>query len=111
TGQRLTTVLAVLGAGLGLIGVGVFWVSGDSTRIVRPWAIPVGEFDVALDGLSALFLVPIFLVSMLGSIYGLEYWKQTEHPHNGCKLRLFYGLLTAGMGLLVIARNGILFLF
>jgi len=111
TGQWVTTVLAVIGAGLGLIGVGVFWVTGDSQPIVRPWAIPGGEFHVALGGLSALFLMPIFLVSLLGSIYGLDYWKQTEHPQNGRKLRLFYGLLTAGMALLVIARNGILFLF
>jgi hydrogenase-4 component B len=54
--------------------------------------------------------VPIFLVSMLGSIYGLGYWKQSEHLKNGRKLRLFYGLLPAGMALLVIAKNSILFM-
>ena len=111
TGQWITTVLAVMGAGLGLIGVGEFWATGISQPIVWPWAIPGGEFHVALNGLSALFLLPIFLVSLLGSIFGLGYWKQTEHSENGRKLRLFYGLLTAGMALLVIARNGILFLF
>ena len=63
-----------------------------------------------MDGLSALFLVPIFLVSMLGSVYWLGYWKQAEHLTNGRKLRLFYGLLPAGMALLVIARNSILFM-
>ncbi|MEK6257304.1 MAG: proton-conducting transporter membrane subunit [Planctomycetota bacterium] len=110
TGQYVTTVLAVIGSGVGLSGVGVFWVTGDSQPIVRSWAIPGAEFDVAMDGLSALFLVPIFLVSLLGSIYGLGYWKQTEHPQNGRKLRLFYGLLSAGMALLVIARNSILFM-
>jgi hydrogenase-4 component B len=109
-GQLLTTLLAVMGAFLGLIGVGVFWVSGDSERLVLPWAIPGADFDVAIDGLSAVFLVPIFLISMLGSIYGLGYWKQSDHPENGRQLRLFYGLLTAAMALLVIARNAILFL-
>ena len=111
TGQWVTTLLAVMGAGVGLTGIGVFWSSGDSRPIVLPWAIPGGEFDVAMDGLSALFLLPIFLVFMLGSIYGLGYWKQTAHPENGRKLRMFYGTLTAGMTLLVIARNSILFLF
>jgi hydrogenase-4 component B len=110
TGQWLTTVLAVIAAVLGLGGVGVFWTSGDSQPIVLPWAIPGAEFNVSMDGLSALFLLPIFLVSVLGSIYGLSYWKQTEHAENGRKLRLFYGLLTGGMALVVIARNGILFL-
>ena len=109
-GQWVTTVLAVIGAGFGLSGVGVFWMTGDSQPIVRPWAIPGAEFHVAMDGLSALFLVPIFLVSLLGSIYGLGYWKQSEHVENGRKLRLFYGLLPAGMALLVIARNSILFM-
>src|SRR5712691_8472795 len=109
-GQWLSTVLAVIGSGCGLRGVGVFWVSGDSQPIVRPWAIPGAEFHVAMDGLSALFLVPIFLIPMLGSVYGLGYWKQSEHPANGRKLRLFYGLLPAGMALLVIARNSILFM-
>src|SRR6516225_628440 len=47
---------------------------------------------------------------MLGSIYGLGYWPQRTHPQNGRKLRLFYGLLTAGMALVVVARNGVLFL-
>ena len=110
TGQSVTTVLAVLGSVFGLGGVGVYWATGDSQPIVRAWAIPGAEFHVAMDGLSALFLVPIFLVSMLGSIYGLGYWRQTEHPQNGRKLRLFYGLLPAGMALLVIARNSILFM-
>src|SRR5206468_3085229 len=69
------------------------------------------EFNVAIDGLSAIFLVPVFLISVLGSVYGLEYWKETAHPENGRKLRLFYGLLTASMALLVVSRNSVLFLF
>lgn len=110
-GQWVTTVLVVIGTGFGLSGIGLFWISEDCRRIVLPWSIPGAEFDVAVDGLSALFLAPIFLVSMLGSIYGLGYWKQAEHPQNGRKLQVFYGLMTAGMALLVIARNSILFLF
>jgi hydrogenase-4 component B len=111
SGQRLSTLLAVLGAGFGLGGVGTFWVMGDSQPIVLPWDVPGGEFSVAVDGLSAIFLLPVFLVSLLGNVYGLSYWSQAEHPQNGRKLRLFYGTLTAGMALLVISRNGILFLF
>src|SRR6266849_2984911 len=110
-GQRVTAFLAALGTGIGLAGVGLFWATGDSEPIVRPWLIPGAEFSVAMDGLSAIFLLPVFLIALLGSVYGLGYWKQTEHPENGRKLRLFYGTLTAGMALLVVARNSILFLF
>src|SRR5438477_193369 len=112
TGQWATTLLAVSGAVLGLAGVGWFWATGDSDPIRLPWSVISGaEFSVAVDGLSAVFLVPIFLISLLGNVYGLGSWKQTDHPQNGRKLRLFYGTLTAGMALLVVARNGILFLF
>jgi len=111
SGQWVTTFLAVLGAALGLGGVAWFWATGESRPIVLPWSLPGAEFSVAMDGLSAIFLVPVFLISLLGNIYGLGYWKQTEHPNNGRKLRFFYGALTAGMALLVISRNSFPFLF
>jgi hydrogenase-4 component B len=110
-GQRLSTALAVLASGFGLAGIGAFWFTGDSEPIERPWALFAGvPFSVGVDGLSAFFLLPVFLVSLLGHVYGLGYWRQTEHPENGRKLRLFYGTLTAGMALLVIARNSVVFL-
>jgi hydrogenase-4 component B len=110
-GQRLATLLAALGAALGLAGVGQFWATGVSQPVVRPWPLLGADFSVALDGLSAFFLLPIFLVLFLGSVYGLGYWGPAEHPDNGRKLRLFYGTATAGMALLVVARNSIVFLF
>jgi hydrogenase-4 component B len=111
SGQWATTSLAVIGAVFGLVGVGAFWASGKSSPIQFSWSLPGAEFHVAMDGLSALFLAPVFLISLLGNVYGLSYWKQTDHAGNGRKLRLFYGVLTAGMGTLLIARNSILFLF
>ncbi len=111
-GQWLTTVLAVLASGFGLAGIGAFWFAGDSQLIVREWTLFAGvPFSVGVDGLSAFFLLPVFLVSLLGNVYGLGYWRQAEHPENGRKLRLFYGTLTAGMALLLIARNSVVFLF
>jgi hydrogenase-4 component B len=74
------------------------------------WPVPGGAFRIHVDALSAMFLLQIFVVSFLGAIYGLAYWKQSEHIDNGRKLRLFYGVLTAAMALLVSARNALLFL-
>jgi hydrogenase-4 component B len=110
TGQWLSTLLAVAGAGLGLAGVGAFVLAGDSEENVWQWPAFFGQGRVGIDGISTVFLLPVFLVFALGSIYGLGYWKQTEHPDDGRGLRLFYGLTAAGMALLVIARDGILFL-
>lgn len=110
-GQWVSTLLAVGGSALGLAGVCRFWMTGESHPIAIPWSLPGAEFSIALDGLSAIFLLPIFLISLLGAVYGLGYWKQTDNPENGRKLRLFYGAMTAGMALLVVARNGMLFLY
>src|SRR6185436_11697751 len=71
---------------------------------------PGGAFRVRVDALAAMFLIQIFLVSLLGAIYGLGYWSQAAHPDNARKLRLFYGVVTAGMALLVVAANAVLFL-
>jgi hydrogenase-4 component B len=110
-GQWLATALAALGTLFGLGGVAFLWGGGDSQTLVFPWTIAGAELSVALDGLSGFFLVPVFLISLLGQIYGLGYWKQTDHPKTGRKLRVFYGLVTAGMALLVIAQTSVLFLF
>jgi hydrogenase-4 component B len=111
-GQWLSTLLAVAGGGLGIAGVAGYWSAHDSRPITMPWPlVPGAEFSVAVDGLSAVFLIPIFAVFALGSVYGLGYWKQSEHPLNGRKLRVFYGFLAAGMAMVAMARNGVLFLF
>src|SRR5439155_11321367 len=62
-GQWGTTVAAVVGAGLGLGGIGWFWATGDSQPIVRPWPLTLTEFNVALDGFSAFFLPPFFMIA------------------------------------------------
>src|SRR5438270_7331805 len=110
-GQGLAALLAVAGNGLGLAAT-LAWLTSAvaEEELFLPWSVPAGEFRVAIDGISAFFLAPIFLVSLLGNVYGLGYWKQTEHVENGRKLRLFYGLLTASMALLVLSRNSFVFL-
>ncbi|MEI6564821.1 MAG: proton-conducting transporter membrane subunit [bacterium] len=98
-GQRLAAGLCVIGSALGIAGsMSALWFPPTLSQVVR------------LDGIAVIFLIPIFLVSGLGSIYGLEYWTQAAHPGNGRKLRLFYGLVTAGLAGLAIAANSILFL-
>src|SRR5262245_49615624 len=110
-GHWITNSLAVVGAGAGLIGA-VSALSGSYVHVLQlPSPIPGADFALAADWLSAFFLIPIFLISLLGSIYGLDYWRQAEHQDNGRKLRLFYGLLTAALAVLVLARNSVTFLF
>ncbi len=64
-----------------------------------------------LDALTGFFLVPVFLIGLMGSIYGLGYWREAEHPRTGRRLRLCYGLLVASMAMVTLAGDGLLFLF
>ena len=40
---------------------------------VIDWTLPFGPCEFGIDGLSALFLIPIFLIAACGSCYSLAY--------------------------------------
>ncbi len=83
--------------------------SGSTPELVLPW--PMASYPgIGLDCLSAFFLVPIFLIGGLGSVYGLGYWPQARHPDSARRLQLFWGLLVAGMGLLVVGKQALAFI-
>ena len=107
-GQRVATAMMSAGAIIGLAGVACSY-SAANTAYTFPWPVAIPYF-VGVDALSAFFLIPIFLISGLGSIYGLGYWRQQEHPRNGRKLVFFWGLLMLGMVLLVISKHAMTFL-
>lgn len=109
-GQRIATSLMLIGSVMGLAAVVLAMRETTPPSLRVAWFLPWGRFAVTIDSLSALFLVPVFVVPALGSIYALGYWKQAEHPENGCRLGLFYGLLAGSMALVAIARDGVLFL-
>jgi hydrogenase-4 component B len=120
-GQWLSTAIAAVSAVAGFVAVGQWYGSPtiDDWQLAWP-LVPQGIVDgqlnfvslhIGLDAVSAVFLLPIFMVSLLGPIYGQGYWRQTENPDTGRKLRLFYGFCVAGMALLVVARNAVVFLF
>ncbi len=111
-GQWLAALLCAGGSLAGLVAVGGWFSHGAAVELRQAWPlVPQADFHVGIDGLSAVFLLPIFLIALLGSLYGLGYWRQSDHPDNGRKLRLFYGLCAAGMALVVVARNSVVFLF
>jgi hydrogenase-4 component B len=110
TGQRMATLLMLTGSALGLGSLIASFGQTNPPSLHLPWFLPWGHFAVTIDAVSILFLAPVFVVPALGSIYGLGYWKQSEHPENGRQLGLFYGLLAGSMALVVIARDSVLFL-
>lgn len=109
-GQGVAAAFLVAGSATGLVGAVWSLLSPAPDALDMGWFLPVGSFSVAVDALSAVFLVPVFVVPALGAVYGLGYWPQRKHPASGRKLSFSYGVLAGAMALVAIARDGILFL-
>ena len=109
-GERLFVGLLTLAAGLACAAAVSSLAFGGSSELAAAWPVPGGRLAVRVDAISAMFVLQIAVLAGLGAWYGLEYWPQRARPENGRKLRAFYGAITCGMLLLVVARNAILFL-
>ena len=108
--ERPAALLLGTGSLLGLVAVFrvLFLGKGFSVEIASP--LPGGPVLLAADALSALFLVPVFLVPALGAVYGLGYWPEALHLRDARKLRFFLGLLAASMAVVLLVRSGVAFL-
>ena len=110
-GERIATALVAVGGLLGLGSALAILGGAASKGLSAAWSIvPGSQAILDADPLTAAFLVPLFVVSAVGSVYGLSYWPQAGHPENGQRLRFFYGLLAGAMVMVTMARDGVLFL-
>ncbi|TAL17191.1 hydrogenase [bacterium] len=109
-GQHLATGVLCAASLIGLAGAGLgIFAPGEGLADIGG-GILGGRLKVQADPLSSFFLIPVFLIPALCGVYGSAYWPQEKHPENGQRLRFFYGLVPAGMALLLVAQNALLFL-
>jgi formate hydrogenlyase subunit 3/multisubunit Na+/H+ antiporter MnhD subunit len=72
--------------------------------------IPLGEFYIGIDSLSAFFLLLLFILSLAAGIYGYGYLRDYTGKRNvGVHLALYH-LLIIIMALVLVAKNAVLFL-
>ncbi len=109
-GQLVAIIVTLLASCLGLAGSVMILLSGRSESFELAWSLHFGEIRIGVDPLSAWFLIPIFLISACSALYGRSYWHANRHPGNIRKLTFFFGLMTAAMSAVVLARDGISFL-
>ena len=107
--QRIATVLHAAGCALGAAAC-AWALAGGTSALTVDWALPGGALSFSLDRLSAFFLVPVFVVSGLGSVYGEGYWSDAHGAPGGRAVRLFYGLATAALALVMVAADAWSFL-
>ncbi len=108
-GDLVFAAVIVAGGSLGAIAAGGALVRGGEADFTAAWLLPWGRFWLHLDALSAVFLLPVFVVPALGAVYSVAYWSEGRAA-SARYLRVFYGLLAGSMVLVLLAKNGVLFL-
>ena len=109
-GQLLATLGALIAALLAIPSAVSLLLAQRTVTFSIAWNLPFDRCEIALDPLSSFFIIPIFLVFLCGSVYACGYWPAASHRSSEPGLTFFYGILTAAMVLVVVARNGVLFL-
>jgi hydrogenase-4 component B len=109
-GQKLATLITIPASAAGFCAAVLMLLSQGHASYVLDWSLPFGSCEIGLDPLSSFFLLPVFLVTCCGSLYGLGYWPAARHRATAPGVTFFYGLLASSMAMVVMARNGALLL-
>jgi hydrogenase-4 component B len=109
-GQGIASFLLIAGALLGAVTALVALTGGSIETSTWVGALPELPLHLRLDPLAAFFLVPVHVLGAAGTLYGARYWRQADHPENGRRLRLCFGLLIASLAGVVLAADGFAFL-
>ena len=78
---------------------------GDTGSLRVGDASPLGTVVLAIDALSAAFILPIFVIGPLTAVYGLGYWPQRERGGAAVRVQAFAGVLIAALAALTLARD------
>lgn len=108
--NALGSSLAVLGCLLGLAPAVQALISPQDWQLALAWPPPWGLGNLALDGISALFLVPALTLIALGAIYGRDYLAHMEGRKRAGPPWFFYNILAACITGVFSARDPLLLL-
>jgi len=101
---------ALLGSALGLVPAVEVLCGRSLPGVALAWSVPGGTLALALDPLSAFFLVPVLAITAATAAYGGSYLSaEAGHKLLG-PAWLWFDWLAASLVLVVTARNGLLFL-
>jgi hydrogenase-4 component B len=78
--------------------------------VQAPWNMPLGTISIGIDGLSALFLLPILGLGAMSSIYGIAYLRPYRETRSLGVSWFLLNVLSASMVMVVLARSVLLFL-
>jgi hydrogenase-4 component B len=100
----------LLGCVCGIVPAVRVMLGEPSATLRMAWDVPYGSLFLELDPLSGFFLIPVFLLCALAAIYGAEYLEAYRGRKSLGPPWFFFNLLAASMVVVILARNGVLFL-
>ncbi|HEX9106360.1 MAG TPA: proton-conducting transporter membrane subunit, partial [Longimicrobiales bacterium] len=101
---------ALLGGALGTLAVGAVLFGRVELVGAYSWGAPFGTIELGIDFLSAVFLLPAFVVPALAAIYGAGYLQPWRRERLLGVPWLSYNVLSAAMALVLAARSALVFL-
>jgi len=107
--DRIGAALVLAGAALGAFSAALA-LAGHGDQLVLRTSLPGGALVVGVDALSALFVLPVVVIAAVCSVYSLAYFPASAHPREASRLRVSYGLTSAGLLLVLVARHALVFL-
>lgn len=108
--SRVGMITGVAGAVPAIIAAATVLATGSEHSLRLPWPVPFGSFYIAVDPLAAFFILTISIICTLAAIYGTAYLDAYRGKKNLGMAWCFFHLLFASMLLVVLSRNGVLFL-
>jgi len=82
-GQWIASCSLLLGALVGAPAALGTLTDGRVETAALSGPLPELTLHLRLDPLAAFFLIPIYVLGAVATLYGIRYWKQAEHPGNG----------------------------
>ena len=101
---------AISGSAIGFVSAVRVLFTGKTETMSGAWYMPGGGLHLQIDALSAFFLLVVFGLSILTALYGRSYLADRGTGYASAGSWLHLNMLTAGMALVIVAHDGLLFL-
>lgn len=107
---RRWLALTLVAAGAGFAAAMLVLGGADEWQWRSEFRLGGESVHLRLDGLSALFLVLLYVVSAVGAVYAREYWSDGDYPESAPRGRLWWSAMILSMTLVLLSSNGLHFL-
>jgi hydrogenase-4 component B len=99
-------------AGAGLASVPVLRVLGGAASLTTRWpsGLPGGDWVIAIDPLSAVFLLAVLVVGSANAVYGAAYMRTGGNTRVSRNTNTTYAVLVVVLAIVVTAQSVLLFL-